>query len=95
MSDNVIKRTTKLILFQAQQDHATEVVVRSSPGTGAAVRYKVADAWHEVREEFHGKSSFRPPSPCHQPGWSRRRTRWDYAIEHYLADKGCPSEILF
>jgi hypothetical protein len=47
MSDDIIKRTTKLILFQAQQDHATEVVVRSSPGTGAAVRYKVADTWHD------------------------------------------------
>jgi hypothetical protein len=47
MSDDVIKRTTKLILFQAQPDHATEVVVRSSPGAGAAVCYKVADTWHD------------------------------------------------
>lgn len=47
MSDNAIKRTTKLILFQAQQDHATELVVRSCPGTGAAVRSKVAGNWHD------------------------------------------------
>ena len=47
MSEDVISRTTKLILFQAQQDHATELVVRSSPGSGAAVRYKLADAWHD------------------------------------------------
>ena len=47
MSDDPIKRTTNLILFQAQQDHATELVVRSSPGTGAAVRYKVAGTWHD------------------------------------------------
>ena len=47
MSDDVIGRTTKLILFQAQQDHATELVVCSCPGTGAAVRYKVAENWHD------------------------------------------------
>lgn len=47
MSEDVIKRTTKLILFQAQRDHATELVVRGSPGTAAAVRYKVADTWHD------------------------------------------------
>ena len=47
MSDDVIKRTTKLILFEAQQDHATELVVRRCPGTGAAVRCKVAGNWHD------------------------------------------------
>ena len=47
MSDDGIKRTTKLILFQAQQDHASELVVRSCPGSGAAVRYKVAETWHD------------------------------------------------
>lgn len=47
MSDDVIERTTKLILFQAQQDHATELVVRRSPGAGAAVRCKVGDTWHD------------------------------------------------
>jgi len=47
MGEDPINRTTKQILFQAQQDHATELVVRSSPGTGAAVRYKVADTWHD------------------------------------------------
>jgi hypothetical protein len=47
MGDDPIKRTVKLALFQAQQDKASELVVRSSPGTGAAVRYKVADSWHD------------------------------------------------
>ena len=47
MNDGPIKRTTKLILFQAQQDCATELVVRSCPGTGAAIRYKVAETWHD------------------------------------------------
>jgi len=47
MSDDAITRTTKLILFQAQQDHATELVVRNCPGPGAGVRYKVAENWHD------------------------------------------------
>ena len=47
MSKDAIKRTTKVILFQAQQDQATELVIRSSPGTGAAIRYKVAEKWHD------------------------------------------------
>jgi hypothetical protein len=33
-------RTTKAILIQAQQDHATELVVHGSPGSEAAVRNK-------------------------------------------------------
>ena len=47
MTDDVIQRTTKQVLFQAQQDHATELVVRSCPRTGAAIRYKVAETWHD------------------------------------------------
>ena len=47
MGDDVIQRTTKQVLLQAQQDHATELVVRGSLGAGAAVRYKVADTWHD------------------------------------------------
>ena len=47
MNDDPIKRATKLILFQAQQDRATELLVRSRPGSGAAIRYKVAETWHD------------------------------------------------
>ena len=47
MSDDPVKGTTKLILFQSQQDHATELVIRSRPGTGAAIRYKVSETWHD------------------------------------------------
>jgi hypothetical protein len=47
MSDDVIMRTTKQILFQAQQDQATELVVSSSPRAGAAVRYKVGENWYD------------------------------------------------
>ncbi|HEV2209882.1 MAG TPA: hypothetical protein VG167_13970 [Verrucomicrobiae bacterium] len=53
MNDDAIKRTTKLILFQAQQDHAKELVISNSPGTGAAVRYKVADNWHDWKSPSH------------------------------------------
>ena len=47
MSDDPIKRTTELILFQAQQDHATELVVRRRPGTEAAISYKIDKTWHD------------------------------------------------
>jgi hypothetical protein len=47
MSDDPIKRCTQLILFQAQQDHATELIIRNSPGSGSAIRYKVAETWHD------------------------------------------------
>lgn len=53
MNDDAIKRTTKLILFQAQQDHAKELVISNSAGTGAAVRYKVADNWHDWKSPSH------------------------------------------
>ena len=43
MSYDPSKRCTQLILFQAQQDQATELVVRTS---GDPIRYKVAEAWH-------------------------------------------------
>ena len=47
MSDDPIKHTTKLMLFQAQQDHATELVVRRRPGTVAAISYKINQTWHD------------------------------------------------
>jgi hypothetical protein len=47
MNNDSIERTTKAILFQAQQDHATELVIHGSPESEAAVRYKVAETWHD------------------------------------------------
>lgn len=47
MRDDAINRCTKLILFQAQQDHAAELIVRNAPGAGAAISYKVAQTWHD------------------------------------------------
>jgi hypothetical protein len=57
MNDDPIKHCTRLILFQAQQDQASKLVVRSSRGSGAAVRYKVAETWHD----WHS------PGPEHAP----------------------------
>jgi hypothetical protein len=47
MSEDVIKRCTLLVLFQAQQDHAVELVIGRASGSGAPVRYKVEGAWHD------------------------------------------------
>jgi len=46
MNDDPIKSCTRLMLFQAQQDHATELVVRTSCESEAPVCYKVAEVWH-------------------------------------------------
>jgi hypothetical protein len=47
MSEDPIKRYTLLVLFQAQQDHATELAIAPSGG-GAQdpIRYKVEGSWY-------------------------------------------------
>src|SRR5690349_15918398 len=46
MSDNPIRRLTLLVLFQAQQDKATESVIAPSARDGApAIKYKVGADW--------------------------------------------------
>ena len=45
VNDDPIRRCTLLVLFQSQQDHATELVIGLSAGGGAAIKYKVGDAW--------------------------------------------------
>jgi hypothetical protein len=48
MSEDPIQRFACLVLFQAQQDHATELTIaRASPGR-APIRYKVADIWYDM-----------------------------------------------
>jgi hypothetical protein len=47
MSDDAIMRFTRLVLFQAQQDNAQELVVASSAVGGSPIRYKVGGAWHD------------------------------------------------
>src|SRR5689334_22557899 len=48
MSDDPIKRFTLLMLFQAQQDRATELMIGPAGGPGRApIRYKVGGTWHD------------------------------------------------
>ena len=47
MSDDAIMRFTRLVLFQAQQDHAQELVVASSAVGGSPIKYKVSGTWHD------------------------------------------------
>ena len=90
MRDDAIKRTTKLILFQAQQDHATELVVRSCPGTGAAVRYKVAESWHdwkspgpELAPAIIGEIGSRIGLGLRDPEWEPHLVQW--SLDYYEA----------
>src|SRR6266852_1417995 len=48
MSDNSIKRFTRLLLYSAQGDHATELIVAPSAGTGAPIKYRVGDTWYDL-----------------------------------------------
>jgi len=48
MSNNPTKRFTLLVLFQAWQDNATELVVVCSPELGARIRYRVAGNLYEM-----------------------------------------------
>jgi hypothetical protein len=47
MTDDPIKRCTLLVLFQAQKDHATELVVGAPFGERAPIRYKVGEKWYD------------------------------------------------
>ncbi len=48
MNDDPIKRFTPLVLFQAQQDHATELTIAAASGAQPPIRYKVGDTWHDM-----------------------------------------------
>lgn len=48
MSEEPIKRFVLLVLFQAQQDHATEVTVAPVGGERPPIRYKVGDTWCDM-----------------------------------------------
>ena len=43
-----IKRFIWLVLFQMQQDHATEMVIGPAGGEATPIRYKVDGAWHDM-----------------------------------------------
>jgi len=48
MTDDPIQQFTRLVLFQAQQDHATELVVAPIAGERSPIRYKVEDTWYDM-----------------------------------------------
>jgi len=47
MNEEPIKRFTLLVLFQAQQDHATELTIGLASTGRPAIRYKVGGTWHD------------------------------------------------
>src|SRR5512138_1660613 len=48
MSEEPIKRFILLVLFQAQQDHATELSIGPVSSGGSPIRYRVGGAWYDV-----------------------------------------------
>jgi len=48
MNHDPIERFTLLVLWQAQQDRATELVVAPTDSERAAIRYKVEGTWHDM-----------------------------------------------
>src|SRR5947207_15320481 len=48
MTEEPIKRFTLLVLFQAQQDHATELAIASTVSGRPPIRYKVEGTWYEM-----------------------------------------------
>ena len=48
MSEDPITRFTLLLLFQAQQDHATELTIPAPSDTQTPIRYKVRGEWYNL-----------------------------------------------
>ena len=48
MNEEPIKRFTLLVLFQAQQDHATELTIGPASGGRPPIRYKVGGTWYDM-----------------------------------------------
>jgi type II secretory ATPase GspE/PulE/Tfp pilus assembly ATPase PilB-like protein len=48
MSEDPIKRFVLLVLFQAQQDRATELVIALAIAEASPIKYKVDGAWYEI-----------------------------------------------
>jgi hypothetical protein len=43
-----VRRFIHLVLFQAQQDQATDLIVGVASPAGTPIRYKVGDAWYDL-----------------------------------------------
>lgn len=48
MSEEPITRFALLLLFQAQQDHATELTIPAPGDTQTPIRYKVRGEWYNL-----------------------------------------------
>ena len=48
MNEELIKQFTLLVLFQAQQDHATELTIGVASRRRSAIRYKVGGTWYDM-----------------------------------------------
>jgi len=48
MDDDPIKRFIRLVLLQAQQDHATELTIAPASGARPPIRYRVGDTWYDL-----------------------------------------------
>ena len=47
--ESAVRRFIHLVLFQAQQDGATELVIGAAPESGdTPIRYKVEDSWYDM-----------------------------------------------
>ena len=50
MHDDAINRFVLLILLQAKNDHASEVVIDASVDSKAAIKYEVDGTWYEIAQ---------------------------------------------
>src|SRR5213596_1865310 len=48
MTEESIERFTLLVLFQAQQDHATELAIAPTISGRPPIRYKVEGTWYDM-----------------------------------------------
>ena len=47
MNEEPVRRFTRLVLFQAQQDHATELTIGTASNGRPPIRYKAEGTWHD------------------------------------------------
>ena len=48
MSEEPITRFTLLVLFQADQDHATDLTIPATGSAAVPIRYKVRGKWYDL-----------------------------------------------
>jgi hypothetical protein len=48
MNEEPIRRFTRLVLFQAQQDHAMELTIGTASSGRPPIRYRVGGTWYDI-----------------------------------------------